>query len=109
MTPQKIILLGSTGSIGRSTLDVIQQHPGHFDVIALTAYANVDLLLATGPLSEETVKAARTAGMNTEQARHFADKKELADFLCAEAQVKDVVLIKASRAMQLEEVVERIF
>ncbi|MFH1374496.1 MAG: 1-deoxy-D-xylulose-5-phosphate reductoisomerase [bacterium] len=45
MTPRKIVLLGSTGSIGRSTLDVIRQHPGHFDVIALAAHANVDLLL----------------------------------------------------------------
>ncbi|MEW5995393.1 MAG: 1-deoxy-D-xylulose-5-phosphate reductoisomerase, partial [Candidatus Zixiibacteriota bacterium] len=44
MTPRRIALLGSTGSIGRSTLDVIKQHPGRFEVVALAAYSNVELL-----------------------------------------------------------------
>ena len=42
---RKIVLLGSTGSIGKSTLDVVTDHPGSFDVIALAAYSNVDLLV----------------------------------------------------------------
>lgn len=45
MISKKLVILGSTGSIGRSTLEVIQAHPGHFDVIALAAYSNVDLLV----------------------------------------------------------------
>jgi 1-deoxy-D-xylulose-5-phosphate reductoisomerase len=45
MTPRKIVLLGSTGSIGRCTLDVVKKHPGCFDVVALAAYSNVDLLV----------------------------------------------------------------
>jgi len=44
MSPRKIILLGSTGSIGRATLDVIKKHPGQFDIVALAAYSNVELL-----------------------------------------------------------------
>ena len=44
MTPRKIALLGSTGSIGRSTLDVIDRHPGSFKVVALAAHANDSLL-----------------------------------------------------------------
>ena len=32
-----IALLGSTGSIGRSTLDVLRRHQGHFRLVALTA------------------------------------------------------------------------
>jgi len=47
-----IAILGSTGSIGRSTLDVIARHPDRYEVIALTARRNVDRLarqcLATG-------------------------------------------------------------
>jgi 1-deoxy-D-xylulose-5-phosphate reductoisomerase len=35
-----ITLLGSTGSIGVSTLDVVARHPERFDVVALTAYSD---------------------------------------------------------------------
>lgn len=40
-----IAILGSTGSIGVSTLDVIHRHPDRFKVIALTAQKNKTLLL----------------------------------------------------------------
>ena len=39
-----ISILGSTGSIGTQTLDVISRHPGEFTVAALTAGTNIDLL-----------------------------------------------------------------
>ena len=41
-----ITVLGSTGTIGVSTLDVISQHTDSFDVIALTANTNVEKMLA---------------------------------------------------------------
>ena len=34
---KKLVILGSTGSIGVSTLDVVARHPGKFEVVALTA------------------------------------------------------------------------
>ncbi|PUE52968.1 1-deoxy-D-xylulose-5-phosphate reductoisomerase [Limnohabitans parvus] len=43
---QRITILGSTGSIGQSTLDVMARHPGQFAVHALTASSQVDLMLA---------------------------------------------------------------
>ncbi|MDA9312808.1 1-deoxy-D-xylulose-5-phosphate reductoisomerase [Vicingaceae bacterium] len=42
---KKIALLGSTGSIGTQTLDVIRQNPDKFKVEVLTAYSNDELLL----------------------------------------------------------------
>ncbi len=44
MKPKKLAILGSTGSIGRSTFDVVRQHPGQFEVVALSAHANVELI-----------------------------------------------------------------
>ncbi|MFN2328664.1 MAG: 1-deoxy-D-xylulose-5-phosphate reductoisomerase [Chromatocurvus sp.] len=41
---QQITILGSTGSIGVSTLDVIARHPDRFSVYALTASTSVDAL-----------------------------------------------------------------
>lgn len=43
---QKITVLGSTGSIGVSTLDVLSLHPDRFKVFALSAATQVDLMLA---------------------------------------------------------------
>lgn len=42
--PKRIALLGSTGSIGRQTLDVVRRFPEQFRVVAMAARSNVDLL-----------------------------------------------------------------
>jgi 1-deoxy-D-xylulose-5-phosphate reductoisomerase len=42
--PKGITILGSTGSIGVNTLDVIDRHAAHFNVVALTAHSQVDRL-----------------------------------------------------------------
>jgi len=39
---KKVVVLGSTGSVGESTLDVISRHPDLYDVFALTAHSKVD-------------------------------------------------------------------
>jgi 1-deoxy-D-xylulose-5-phosphate reductoisomerase len=41
---QQITILGATGSIGMSTLDVIERHPDRYSVYALTAHRKVDEL-----------------------------------------------------------------
>ena len=44
MQPKRIAILGSTGSIGTQTLDVIRQHPDRFQAVLLTAGSNAALL-----------------------------------------------------------------
>ncbi|MBO7709629.1 MAG: 1-deoxy-D-xylulose-5-phosphate reductoisomerase [Lachnospiraceae bacterium] len=51
---KKIAILGSTGSIGTQTLQVVDQNPGMFEVCALTAGSNTDLL-------EEQIRKYRPA------------------------------------------------
>lgn len=41
---QHLTILGSTGSIGTNTLDVVARHPGRFRIVALTANCQTDLL-----------------------------------------------------------------
>ena len=41
---KKIVILGSTGSIGRQTLDIVRAFPGEFEVVGLAAGNNIDLL-----------------------------------------------------------------
>jgi 1-deoxy-D-xylulose-5-phosphate reductoisomerase len=44
--PQRVAVLGSTGSIGVSTLDVLLRHPGRFEVFGLSAQHRIDELAA---------------------------------------------------------------
>ena len=46
MTQQVLTILGSTGSIGESTLDVVSRHPEKFRVFALAGHRQVDKLVA---------------------------------------------------------------
>jgi len=41
---RNIAILGSTGSIGRSTLQVVSRFPDRFRVVCLSAHRNIDLL-----------------------------------------------------------------
>ena len=70
--PRRIALLGSTGSIGQQTLDIIRCFPEQFQVVALAARSNVELLarqaqefhpafVACFADTPEIEKAARTA------------------------------------------------
>lgn len=42
---QRICVLGATGSIGLSTLDVVRRHPSRYQIIALTCYSQIDLVV----------------------------------------------------------------
>jgi 1-deoxy-D-xylulose-5-phosphate reductoisomerase len=44
--PQRLCILGATGSVGQATLDVAGAHPDRFQVFALTAHRRIDDLLA---------------------------------------------------------------
>jgi 1-deoxy-D-xylulose-5-phosphate reductoisomerase len=46
LSVQNVTVLGSTGSIGTNTLDVIARHPDRYRVFALTASTQVELMLA---------------------------------------------------------------
>jgi UDP-N-acetylmuramoyl-tripeptide--D-alanyl-D-alanine ligase len=63
-----------------------------------------DALLAFGPLSRHIADAASPA-FPPGAVRHFEDKKELAAELLARLGPDDLVLVKGSRGMRLEEVV----
>jgi 1-deoxy-D-xylulose-5-phosphate reductoisomerase len=45
LTPRQLAILGSTGSIGTQTLDIVRQQPERFSVYAICANHNVDLLI----------------------------------------------------------------
>ncbi len=67
---QRITILGSTGSVGQSTLDVVSLHPELFRVSALTANINVDKMLAQCQVFDPAtvVMSAPSAAQELERA-----------------------------------------
>lgn len=66
---KKVAILGSTGSIGTQTLDVIIQHPDRFKVSLLTAGNNVDLLI-------QQAKTFNPDMVIIENKKHYTQLKE---------------------------------
>lgn len=75
----------------------------HAAVGRQAAAQRLDLVFGVGPLSVHLVEAARRAGL-ADRARHFGSKQELAAHLRASLREHDLVLVKASRGMALEEI-----
>ena len=90
----RVTVLGSTGSIGVNTLDVMARHPGRFEVFALSAATRVDPLFAQCVLhrpryavmtdaarARELRERLRTAGLATEVLSGAAALDEVAAHL----------------------------
>lgn len=73
---KRLAILGSTGSIGEQTLDVVARHPDRFDVVSIAAGRRVDRLI--------------------EQAREFAPR------VVSVADAKDVALIREAVGSEVE-------
>ena len=94
-------ILGATGSIGVSTLDVVARHPGLYKVIALTANKNIDVLyeqcLAHSPEVVVVVDEQKAAEFNTK-----IENSPLADlrvFAGSEALIKVATLQNVDAVM----------
>ena len=71
---QTVAILGSTGSIGTQTLDVIDRHSEMFEVYALTGHSNIDLLV-------EQAKRYRPEVVAIADERHYKTLREALDGL----------------------------
>lgn len=90
MMQQNLTVLGSTGSIGVSTLDVIRRHPDRYRAFALCAHTQVDKLfeqclefrpalavLRDAALASDLAERCRAAGLPTEVRHGVAAQVEL--------------------------------
>lgn len=80
----------------------------HIKVGEFVAARNFYQLLLFGEMSEYYLKGASAAGMNPDSIRIFESKDQIAEFLTSGLCEKDVVLVKGSRSMKMEDVVNRL-
>ena len=62
---RKVLVLGSTGSIGTQALDVIRANPDRFELVGLSAFSNAELLASQG---EEFGLSASSCALGAEAA-----------------------------------------
>lgn len=79
----------------------------HRDCGMFIARQDINLLMACGPLSEQTVLGADKAGM--ERCCHYDSKERLAQELIKAVRPGDVIWFKASRGMRLEDVIQQLY
>ena len=101
-TARKIAVLGDMLELGAIT------PKAHEEVGRVAAALGVDGLFCFGPFAKHIRTGAIRAGMHEGSARHFDDKTRLSGTLRSFLRPGDVVLIKGSRGMRMEEILERL-
>jgi 1-deoxy-D-xylulose-5-phosphate reductoisomerase len=92
---RKIAILGATGSIGTSTLDLVERHPDRFEVVVVTAATNSDALAEiarrTGARLAVVADQARLGDLQARLAgtdcRAAAGEEALIEAACSEAEL----------------------
>ena len=93
---RRIAILGDMLELGETAEE------SHAQVGRMLIRHRIDALLAFGPLSLETARTAKEAGIDV---KHYLDMEALLDGLVIGISPKDLVLVKGSRGMQMERVV----
>jgi 1-deoxy-D-xylulose-5-phosphate reductoisomerase len=88
---RRIVLLGSTGSIGTQALDVVRAHPERFEVVGLAAGSDV----ATVAAQAEEFGVVRLAMADPEAARRLAEQRPDADVLVGADGVIELATLEA--------------
>ncbi len=97
---RRILVTGDMLALGEDSLS------GHQDVGVAAAEAGVDLLLSFGSMAEIVVDTARMAGLSPDACEAFSNLDVLLQRLGRELSPGDVVLVKGSRSMRMERVVD---
>jgi UDP-N-acetylmuramoyl-tripeptide--D-alanyl-D-alanine ligase len=97
---RRVAVLGDMLELGAAAEEA------HREVGKFAAEAGFDLVVGLGDGGRLIADGARNAGMSPDATPSFQDKDELAGFLTGELRAGDVVLLKASRAVRLEEMLD---
>ncbi len=99
---RKILVLGDMLELGERSGQM------HAEVGLHANEMGVDHFIGLGPMMRFALDAAVAAGMGRDRVLHFTDRVELGRFVSSLVEAGDVVLVKGSRGMQLEELVQRL-
>lgn len=96
---RKIAVLGDMLELG----DISVQ--AHRDVGERFADIGVDMLCLVGTFADAYADGAKSGGLESENIRRFASIEEVTDFLDTEKKSGDLILVKGSRALRMERII----
>jgi len=96
---RKVAVLGSMFELGERT------ESGHREVGAAVFANGVELLVTVGDLAEYIARGAMDKGMTPDKVFHCDDHGRAGEVLRSRLQAGDVILVKGSRGMKMEEIV----
>lgn len=97
---RKVLIIGDMLELGDYTVE------GHRKVGEKVAESNIEVLITIGEKAKEVINGALSKGMNKEQIYSFKDNEDAISKISSILAPNDVVLVKGSRMMKLEEVVD---
>jgi UDP-N-acetylmuramoyl-tripeptide--D-alanyl-D-alanine ligase len=99
---RKLAVLGDMLELGHTEADF------HAEAGELACSLKIDLLVLVGPLTLHTAEAAAGAGMDPERILVFTDSTAAAEALPSLLEARDVILVKGSRGMRMEAIVQKL-
>jgi len=99
---RKVAILGDMLELGKQEVDY------HLQAGKQVKDKNWDILVTIGPLSRHMAEGALFAGMRKEHVFSFGDSKEAAENIGSLLKAGDLVLVKGSRGMKTDKVIERL-
>ncbi len=99
---RRVLVLGDMGEMGKDALDY------HRQLGRQIGRSNIDILLTVGPNAAETARVAMESGMGQSRVQRAITSKRLARLVKPLLLNGDLVLVKGSRSMEMEKVVESI-
>ena len=97
---RRIAILGDMLELGQNSADF------HYQLGKLCAVSKIDILITMGEFARYVAKGAKEAGILKENIFTFDDTRDTAAALSNTLKPKDVILIKGSRKMRMEEIVD---
>ncbi|MHB0977041.1 MAG: UDP-N-acetylmuramoyl-tripeptide--D-alanyl-D-alanine ligase [Candidatus Aquicultorales bacterium] len=99
---RRIAVLGDMLELGKAAEEA------HRELGRFVAGGNTDLLVTVGELGALIAEGALTEGFDPGSVRSFASLEDAGEFLRGVTAIDDIVLVKASRGLQLERIIEYI-
>lgn len=99
---RSIAVLGDMLELGPISADA------HFAVGKKAAELRIHYLFTVGPRAKDIARGAKETGMNKDRIFEFSDNLSCGKFLQEKMEPDDVILVKGSRGMRMEEIIQEI-
>jgi UDP-N-acetylmuramoyl-tripeptide--D-alanyl-D-alanine ligase len=104
---RRILAAGEMRELGRSSAE-LHREAGHFAARLASKAGKIDWIIGVAGDAEQIIEGAVAAGLPRTQTRFFSSSEEAAKFLADFVEPGDVLLVKGSRGVKMERIVDEL-